>query len=88
MTTEKERARARGLAGRALFSLALRARRQAADLSQDALGRRAGADRQAVNRAENQAVGPTVDQVYQLADALGCTPGDLLPPLPAPEEGA
>lgn len=85
MPMTKEEGAALGLAGRRLFGAEVRARRQAMGLSQGQLAARAGLDRQSVNRAENANVSPGVDKVYQLAAALGCGPGDLLPPQePAP----
>ena len=67
--------------GRRTFAAELRRRRELLGWSQDRLGRSAGIDRQSVNRAERGATGPSVDRVYAYARALGCEPGDLLPPI-------
>lgn len=79
MTSTREFARERGLAGRITFGATVRARRKKLGLSQEELAEKAGVDRQSVNRAENATVGTSIDRVYQLARALGCEASDLLP---------
>lgn len=62
---------------RRAFGAAVRARRKTLGLSQEALAGLAGCDRQSINRVENAAYSPSLDRVFPLADALGCTVGDL-----------
>jgi putative transcriptional regulator len=60
------------------FGQAVRRHRKALGLSQDALARRAGCERQSVNRVENGAYSPSLDRCYRLADALGVRLEELL----------
>ncbi|HST66160.1 MAG TPA: helix-turn-helix transcriptional regulator [Mycobacteriales bacterium] len=55
---------------RVSFGAAVRARRTALGLSQEALARRAGCDRQSIIRVETATHSPSLDRVFVLADAL------------------
>ncbi|MEU2168288.1 helix-turn-helix domain-containing protein [Micromonospora chersina] len=55
----------------------LRARREAAGYTQDALGQRIGTRRTNVCRWENYHRSPQPPTLRQLADVLGCEVGDL-----------
>ena len=57
----------------------LRALRHRANLSQQALGARIGADGTVIANYENGRAAPRVDRLGQLALALGASPADLLP---------
>ena len=60
------------------FGQAVRRHRKRWGLSQEALAKRAGCDRQSVNRVENGAYSPTLDRAWRLADALGVRLEELL----------
>lgn len=56
----------------------LKAAREAASLSQSALGRRAHMDKSQISRYENEIVLPSMTSLHQLALALGLSLGQLL----------
>lgn len=61
------------------FGLRLKARREAAGMTLAALGGAIGTDRQAIYRFENSPdANPSLTTLQKLADALGCTPNDLM----------
>jgi transcriptional regulator with XRE-family HTH domain len=62
---------------RQALGVVVRRRRAVLELSQEALARRAGCDRQSINRVENAAYSPSLDRVVLLADALGVDVGEL-----------
>jgi transcriptional regulator with XRE-family HTH domain len=70
----------------ALFGQVVRAYRVNARLTQEALARKAGVDRQSVNRIENAAYATNLPRIFRLADALGVRPAALfagtIPPPP------
>jgi transcriptional regulator with XRE-family HTH domain len=55
---------------RVTFGAVVRARRTALGLSQEALARRAGCDRQSIIRVETATHSPSLDRIFVLADAL------------------
>lgn len=57
----------------------VRRRRLAAGLSQEELAERAGLHRTYVSSIERGQRNVAVENIYAIAEALGCTPGDLLP---------
>lgn len=59
----------------------IRAQRKAVALSQDALALSCKVDRSYMGRIERGEVNITVEKLYRIAAALGCTPDALLPPL-------
>jgi transcriptional regulator with XRE-family HTH domain len=63
---------------RLLFGEAVRERRLAAGLSQEALAERCGFDRKSISRVETGAFSPSLDRVYRLADALEVPIDDLV----------
>jgi transcriptional regulator with XRE-family HTH domain len=60
------------------FGLAVRDRRLAAGLSQEALAERCGVDRKSISRVETGAFSPSLDRVWRLADALEVPLEDLV----------
>lgn len=56
--------------------------REAANLSQEQLGELAGLHRKTISRIETGYTTLTVDQLLDVADALGVSPRDLLPDRP------
>lgn len=60
------------------FGMALRERRRALDLSQEALASRAGLDRTYIGGLERGERNPTLRVVWLLADSLGVVPSELL----------
>jgi transcriptional regulator with XRE-family HTH domain len=66
-------------AGPTQFGVKLKALRIAAGLSQAKLAEAIGTIREIVVRYENSpTANPTLDTLKKLADALGCTPNDLM----------
>lgn len=61
------------------FSRALKTRRQTAGFTQAELARRAQVTTSYITRLERATSAPGIDLVDKLAQALGCTIGDLLP---------
>lgn len=59
---------------------AIRERKAAADLSISELARRTGMGPSQVSRWLCGEAAPAVETLCKIADALGCEPGDLLPP--------
>ena len=56
----------------------LRARREAAGISQVELARRSGVDLSHINKIENARRDPTTSMLLRLARAIGTTPAELL----------
>src|SRR5690349_809632 len=68
------------------FGRKLRELRDAAELSQAALGAKVGMTRDVIARLETSlAANPTLDTIRKLAEALGCEPADLIADTPAPK---
>lgn len=61
------------------FGRKVRERRQAAGLTQVGLAARIGLDRSTLSSVESGRHGVPLHALVDLADALGCAPGDLLP---------
>jgi transcriptional regulator with XRE-family HTH domain len=55
-------------------------------LTQDALAQRAGLARTSITNIETGNQQPTLHALWRIADALGVSPCDLLPPWPRPGE--
>jgi transcriptional regulator with XRE-family HTH domain len=70
----EHRLRRRLAVGRLIRDVRIRGNR-----TQERLGEAAGIDRQTINRIENGHSTPTVDQLLDIAEALGVSPRDLLP---------
>lgn len=51
--------------------------REQAGLTQKQLAEAVGVDQSAVARWENEENNPTAARIMQIADVLGCNPGDL-----------
>ena len=62
-----------------LFGKKIRARRKERGLSQDKLAEKSKIDRSYIGRIDRGEVNITIDKLYTLADALECSPCDLLP---------
>ena len=62
------------------FGRALRARRKQAGLSQDDVAQRVGMSRTSITNIEQGRQHVSLHVLYDLAGAVGTTPGDLLPP--------
>lgn len=60
------------------FGMALRERRRALELSQEALASRAGLDRTYIGGLERGERNPTLKVIWVLADSLGVVPSELL----------
>lgn len=60
------------------FSAELRSRRGFLDISQEELAERSGVNSRSISQYENGTCSPTLINVAKIADALGCTPNDLL----------
>jgi transcriptional regulator with XRE-family HTH domain len=54
--------------------------RQAAGLTQEQLAERSGFSQQYISKLEKGGRNPTVVTLYELAEGLGATPGDLVRP--------
>jgi transcriptional regulator with XRE-family HTH domain len=54
--------------------------RKAANLTQEALAERSGFSQQYISGLEQGLRNPTIVSLFELAQALGCTPVDLLSP--------
>jgi transcriptional regulator with XRE-family HTH domain len=63
---------------RAIFGDAVRERRIAEGLTQEALAERAGIDRKSISRIENGAFSPSLDRIWLIADALRVSVTDLI----------
>jgi len=61
------------------FGRALRARRKQAGLSQDNVAKRVGMSRTSITNIEQGRQHVSLHILYELAGAVGTTPGDLLP---------
>jgi transcriptional regulator with XRE-family HTH domain len=61
------------------FGRALRARRKQAGLSQDDVAQRVGMSRTSITNIEQGRQHVSLHVLYELAGAVGATPGDLLP---------
>jgi transcriptional regulator with XRE-family HTH domain len=72
------------------FGARVRAARRHARLTQAELGNRLGLDRSTIAGIESGRQGVQLDDLVDLAHALGCPPGDLLPDknLDMPSDGA
>lgn len=68
----------RVLAARRAVGDRIRAARLHANLTQEALGERAGLDRQAINRIEQGHASPLLDNLVRIADALDVPLRDLV----------
>jgi transcriptional regulator with XRE-family HTH domain len=62
---------------RVRFGDAVRERRIAAGLSQEALAERVGIDRKSISRMETGAFSPSLDRVWMVAEALDVTMHEL-----------
>ena len=66
----------------------IRDARKAADISQEELAHRIGAERRTVVRIELGITSPPLDRLFQIAAALGISPRELMPEeLPSRDEG-
>ena len=61
------------------FGIKLREKRELQGISQDDLALKSGIDRSYVGRIERGEVNISLEKVYMLASALGCSPCMLLP---------
>ena len=61
------------------FGGKIRAMRKKKGLSQDKLAELSRIDRSYIGRIDRGEVNITLDKLYTLANALGCSPSDLLP---------
>ncbi|WP_418141460.1 helix-turn-helix domain-containing protein [Marinobacter sp. MA] len=61
------------------FGENLRALRKARGFSQEHLAHAAGIDRSYVGKVERGEVNLTIEKLYLLAKAIGCSPKDLVP---------
>lgn len=61
------------------FGRRVRRLREAAELTQAALGARVGLDRTTITSIESGRHGVPLHVLVELADALGCAPGDIIP---------
>lgn len=73
----------RAAAPAAIFGRNLRRIRTATGLSQDELAARAGLHRTYVSSVERGERNISIENIFALADALGCDPRDLLAPDPS-----
>lgn len=60
------------------FGANLRAARARANISQEQLANKAGISAASIFGYENGLMVPGVDKAYAIAQALGCTPNDLI----------
>ena len=60
------------------FAENLRRNRRGRDISQVALAEKVGLSQDAIVKYESGGYVPGSDKVYALAEALGCTPNDLM----------
>jgi transcriptional regulator with XRE-family HTH domain len=70
---------------RVRFGDAVRERRIAAGLSQEALAERCGVDRKSISRMETGAFSPSLDRVWVVAEALDVTMHELFEDAEPPE---
>ena len=63
---------------KAVFAAKLRGKRAEADITQDELAKRAGISQASVYQYEDGGALPGADKLSALAEALGCTPNDLI----------
>ena len=63
------------------FGAVVRARREAADVSQEDLANQLGMGRRYIGAIERGEVAPTLDRVVLIAEGLGVQPADLMPRL-------
>jgi transcriptional regulator with XRE-family HTH domain len=61
-----------------LFGIAVRERRKARGLSQEALADKAGLHRNSLGEVERAEVAVSLEVAYRIASALGCRLSDLL----------
>lgn len=61
-----------------VFAAKLRGKRAEADITQDELAKRAGISQTSVCKYEDGGALPRADKLFALAEALGCTPNDLI----------
>ena len=61
-----------------IFGERLRSYRLAHDMSQEQLANKAGLSASSIIGYENGSMVPGVDKAYAIAQALGCTPNDLM----------
>ena len=62
-----------------LFGQRVRSIRMAKNISQEKLALSYNLDRSYMGRIERGEVNPTLERIYEIAQALDVTPGDLLP---------
>ena len=62
-----------------LFGQRVRSIRVAKNISQEKLALSCNLDRSYMGRIERGEVNPTLERIYEIAQALDVTPGDLLP---------
>ena len=62
-----------------LFGQRVRRIRMAKNISQEKLALSCNLDRSYMGRIERGEVNPTLERIYEIAQALDVTPGDLLP---------
>lgn len=61
-----------------VFAMNLRMQRARADISQSELAERVGVNITTVAKYEDGSTTPGADKVFAIADALGCTPHELM----------
>ena len=62
-----------------LFGQRVRSTRVSKNISQEKLALSCNLDRSYMGRIERGEVNPTLERIYEIAQALDVTPGDLLP---------
>lgn len=63
---------------KSVFAARLRGKRAEADMSQTELAERSGVSQTTVFQYEDGTQTPGADKLFALAEALGCTPNDLI----------
>lgn len=69
-----------------MIGRSLRAARQRAELTMDALAERSGVSQPHLSQMENGRVSPSINTLYRLANALGISPQQLLPDVAGTEQ--
>lgn len=60
------------------FSAELRSRRGFLDISQEELAERSGVNSRSISQYENGTCSPSMINVAKIANALGCTPNEMM----------
>ena len=63
---------------KSVFAAKLRGKRAEMDISQDELARRSGVSQASIFKYEDGSSMLGADKLFALAEALGCTPNDLM----------